>query len=214
MVRDPYQRQVARELISGHQAAGETINLSEYGRSDQVIVDVVTLDSESCAPCQYMVEAVRSAVESFQGLVVWREHKIKERESVEFMMGLMVKNIPTICIDGQIKFVSIIPSRQELIKAIQERINEKYSIKMWQHRGRLLVLTDDSEACSQTIENLHQAQKELGSLVEIRQLSDAQTIAEFQVNALPAIISISERIKSEGRVPAVEVIKEWLKGLE
>ncbi len=214
LVRDPYQRQVARELISGYQASSETLNLSEYGRSDKVIVDVVTLDSESCAPCQYMVEAVRSAVDSFQGLVVWREHKIKERESVEFMMGLMVKNIPTICIDGRIKFVSLIPSRQELIKAIQERINEKYSIKMWQHRGRLLVLTDDSEECRQTMENLRQAQMELGSLVEIRQITDTQKIEAFEVNALPAVISVTERIKSEGRVPSVEVIKEWLKVLE
>jgi MtaA/CmuA family methyltransferase len=214
LVHDPYQRQVAAELVSGYEATGETINLSEYGRSDQVIIDVVTLDSESCAPCQYMVEAVRLAVESFHGLVVWREHKIKERDSVEFMMGLMVKNIPTICIDGRIKFVSLIPSRQELIKAIQERLNEKYSIKMWQQRGRLLVLTDESDECRQTMDHLHQAQKELGSLVEIRQISNAQKIADFQINALPAIISVTERIKSEGRVPSVEVIKEWLKMLE
>ena len=85
---------------------------------------------------------------------------------------------------------------------------------MWQHRGRLLVLTEDSEECRQTMENLHQAQMELGSLVEIRQISDPKKIADFQVNTLPAVISVTERIKSEGRVPSVEVIKEWLKVLE
>lgn len=214
LVQDPYQRQVAKELLAEVHTAEETINLSEYGRSDQVIVDVVTLDSESCAPCQYMVEAVRSAVDSFHGLVVWREHKIKERESIEFMMGLMVKNIPTICIDGQIKFVSIIPSRQELIKAIQQRINEKYSLKMWQNRGRLLVLMDGSEASLQALENVQQAQKELGSRVEIQKITDKKKIVGYQVNTLPAMISVTEQIKAEGRVPSVEVIKEWLKSMD
>ena len=57
--------------------------------------------------------------------VEWREHAIKKMDAVTFMSSLMVKNIPTICIDGQIKFVSQIPPQAELIKAIQERINEK-----------------------------------------------------------------------------------------
>lgn len=214
MVHDPYYRQVARELVSGYTAANETINLTDYGRSDQIIVDVITLDSESCAPCQYMVEAVRSVVDLFPGLVLWREHKIKERESVEFMMGLMVKNIPTICIDGTIKFVSLIPSRQELIQAIQDRINEKYSLKMWQHRGRLLVLTDDSQDSKEVVANIRQAGMELGSTVEIRQIADPKQITGYQVRHLPAVISVEEHIKSEGRVPSVEVIKEWLKDLD
>ncbi len=29
-----------------------------YGSSSKVILDVVTLDSASCAPCQYMLEAI------------------------------------------------------------------------------------------------------------------------------------------------------------
>jgi MtaA/CmuA family methyltransferase len=214
LIHDPYYRQVARELVAGYITTNETINLTDYGRSDQIIVDVVTLDSESCAPCQYMVEAVRSVVDLFPGLVLWREHKIKERESVEFMMGLMVKNIPTICIDGTIKFVSIIPSRQELIQAIQDRINEKYSLKMWQHRGRLLVLADDSPASKELIQNVRQAGMELGSTVEIRQITDPKQTAGYQVRSLPAAISVEENIKSEGRVPSVEVIKEWLKDLD
>jgi len=51
-------------------------------------------------------------------------------------------------------------------------------------------------------------------MVEIKQISDPKKIAGFQVNTLPAIISITEQVKSEGRVPSVEVIKEWLKNLE
>jgi len=148
LVHDDYKRDVARELLAKKQEVKDRINLADYGQAEKVIVDVITLDSEGCAPCQYMVEAVKSVVPLFNDLVIWREHKIKEKESVEFMMGLMVKNIPTICIDGKIKFVSTIPSRNELVQAIQDRINEKFFLKLRQHRNQLLVLGagDESDA--------------------------------------------------------------------
>jgi uroporphyrinogen decarboxylase len=214
IVQEPYQQDVARELAQKVQNVESTINLSEYGRSDKVIVDVITLDSESCAPCQYMVEAVKNAAPHFGDLVVWREHTIKERESVEFMMGLMVKNIPTICIDGKIKFVSTIPRREELIKAIQDRINEKFALKLREKRGKLLVMGSGSDECEQTWQNAQQALKELGSTVEIKQIKDEKQIKEYGVASTPAVVTISEEVKYSGRVPSVEVIKEWIKALE
>ncbi len=214
IAQDPYQQDVARELAQTVQDVEATINLSEYGRSDKVIVDVITLDSESCAPCQYMVEAVKNAAPHFGDLVVWREHTIKERESVEFMMGLMVKNIPTICIDGKIKFVSTIPRREELIKAIQDRINEKFALKLRESKGKLLVLGSGCEECEKTWQNAQQALKELGSTVEIKQIKDEKQIEEYGVASTPSVVTISEEVKYSGRVPSVEVIKEWIKALE
>lgn len=87
LVHDSYKRDVARELLEKKEDVKDRINLADYGQAEKVIVDVITLDSEGCAPCQYMVEAVKSIVPLFNGLVIWREHKIKEKESVEFMMG-------------------------------------------------------------------------------------------------------------------------------
>ncbi len=213
IVHDPYKREVARELLAKKQQITSRMNLIDYGQADKVIVDVITLDSEGCAPCQYMVEAVKSIVPLFNGLVIWREHKIKEKESVEFMMGLMVRNIPTICIDGKIKFVSTIPSRQELIQAIQERINEKFYLKLRQSRNQLLVLTSDNDKSAQTWANVQQAIKELGSTVEVIRLTDPKEFERYGVNSAPAILTVRERLKSVGRVPSVEVIKEWLKDL-
>jgi hypothetical protein len=114
----------------------EKLDLSEYGRTDKVVIDIITLDSEACAPCQYMVESVKDIAPEFSELVIWREHKIKSQESVAFMASLMVKNVPTICIDGEIKFVSRIPTRDELIKAIQDRINEKLKRKDKKDTGK------------------------------------------------------------------------------
>ncbi|MCI0494841.1 thioredoxin family protein [candidate division KSB1 bacterium] len=213
LVHDAYKRDVARELLGKKEEVMDRINLADYGQAEKVIVDIITLDSEGCAPCQYMVEAVKSITPQFNGLVIWREHKIKERESVEFMMGLMVKNIPTICIDGKIKFVSTIPSRDELIKAIQDRINEKFFLKLRQYRNQLLVLGADDQKSETTWENVQQAVKELGSTVEVMRIKDERQFQKYGVASAPAVISVREQVKSTGRVPTVEVIKEWLKDL-
>lgn len=214
IIHDPYKLDVARELLEKREKVETKINLADYGQADKVIIDVITLDSEGCAPCQYMVEAVKKVAPLFNDLLIWREHKIKEKESVEFMMGLMVKNIPTICIDGKIKFVSTIPSRDELIKAIQERINEKFFMKLQQHKGKLIMLGGGCETCDEAWQNVVQAAKELGSLVEIVHVKDEKEIYKYGVASTPAIITIDQNVKSVGRVPSVEVIKEWLKNLE
>ncbi|UCE05165.1 MAG: thioredoxin family protein [bacterium] len=213
LVHDSYKRDVARELLEKKEEVKDRINLADYGQAEKVIVDVITLDSEGCAPCQYMVEAVKSIVPMFNGLVIWREHKIKEKESVEFMLGLMVRNIPTICIDGKIKFVSTIPSRDELIKAIQDRINEKFFLKLRQYRNQLLILGVGDEESDTVWQNVQQAVKELGSTVEVMRISDDKQFKKYGIASPPAVITVREQVKSTGRVPTVEVIKEWLKDL-
>lgn len=213
LIHDSYKLDVARELLEKKEEVTSRINLADYGQAEKVIVDVITLDSEGCAPCQYMVEAVKSIIPMFNGLVIWREHKIKEKESVEFMMGLMVRNIPTICIDGTIKFVSTIPSRDELIKSIQDRINEKFFLKLRQHRNQLLVLGAGDEKSEQLWENVQQAVKELGSTVEVMRIKDEKQFKKYGVASIPAVVTVREQVKSTGREPTVEVIKEWLKDL-
>ena len=212
LVHDSYQRDVARKLLEKQQEVKARLDLRDYGQASKVVVDIITLDSEACAPCQYMVEAVRDVAEYFGELILWREHKIKEKEAVEFMLGLMVKNVPTICIDGEIRFVSIIPPKEELIQAIQERINYRFAMRLRQAHGRLLVLGIGTEA-DQVWANVSQAAKELGSTVELLRVTDEQEIAEYGVPNTPAVLSVRERVKSVARVPSVEVVKEWIKEL-
>ncbi|GAK61004.1 uroporphyrinogen decarboxylase superfamily [Candidatus Vecturithrix granuli] len=212
LVHDSYQRDVARKLLEKQEEVKARLDLRDYGQAAKVVVDVITLDSEACAPCQYMVEAVRDVADYFGDLILWREHKIKEKEAVEFMLGLMVKNVPTICIDGEIRFVSVIPPKEELIKAIQERINQRFAMRLRQAHGRLLVLGSGAEA-EQVWANVNQAAKELGSTVELLRVMDEHEIAEYGVPNTPAVLSVRERMKSVARVPSVEVVKEWIKEL-
>ncbi len=118
--------EIAAELLEeGSVLDGVDAVLPDYKNLDHVMIDVITLDSESCAPCQYMMEAVRKASEDFGNKVVYKEHKVKDKEAVIMMVKLGVSNIPTICIDGEIKHVSIIPSKEQLVAQLQGIIQAK-----------------------------------------------------------------------------------------
>ncbi len=214
VVEDEYQRGIVKAMVTEHDLA-DKLNLSDYGNADKIIVDIVTLDSEACAPCQYMVDAVRKVAPEFEEIVEWREHKIKYRESLVFMTSLMVRNVPTICIDGEITFVSRIPPKDELIAAIQKRINDKFRLHVQQNKGSLYILSDGSEKCDKTKDNIETAVKELGADVSVRMVSDENTIRSYgiEMNQTPAVVMAKYTVKSVRTVPEIPIIKEWIKDL-
>jgi uroporphyrinogen decarboxylase len=122
MVHDAYQREAARASLKARASDDfADIVLPDYAAAKELIVDVITLDSTSCAPCQYMMDAaVRAAAAAgVPARVV--EHKIKERAGIGMMSKLGVANLPTICIHGVPTFNSIIPDQGTLIEAIRAK---------------------------------------------------------------------------------------------
>ena len=212
IVHDDYKRQVASQ-VACEAAEEDRLDLKEYGKADKVIVDVITLDSEACAPCQYMVDAVKRVTPEFEGIVEWREHKIKYRESLVFMTSLMVRNVPTICIDGEIVFVSRIPPRDELIAAIQKRINEKFRLRIQQRKASVYILDSGCDKTGHIEENIQTAIRELGSDVNVEKITDPAVIQSYGIalSQTPAVVLAKYQVKSLRRIPEVLVIKEWLK---
>jgi uroporphyrinogen decarboxylase len=213
VVLDPYQRQVVKASVA-EQSDDDRLDMREYGQADKVIVDIITLDSEACAPCQYMVDAVKQVTPEFEGIVIWREHKIKYRESLVFMTSLMVRNVPTICIDGEIRFVSRIPPRDQLIAAIQDRINEKFRMKIARRKASLYVLGDGGAECQELVQRCERAIAELGADAHVSTVTDPAVIASYGVAPIqtPAVVMARYVLKSTRRIPDVAIIKEWLKG--
>jgi hypothetical protein len=72
-----------------------------------------------------MVNAVEKAASEIGAKVVVREHKITTRAGLGHMAKLGVGQIPTICIDGDVVFPSIIPDILTLIDAIDAKAKEK-----------------------------------------------------------------------------------------
>ena len=125
VVHDEYAREAAKSLKAKEADSFDDIEVPDYHGARAVVVDVITLDSTSCAPCQYMMEAVEKAAEAAHVKVWINEHKIKVREGIGMMVKLGVRNLPTICINGEPTFASIIPDQTTLVKAIEKAAIEK-----------------------------------------------------------------------------------------
>ncbi len=121
MVHDDYQRQVARTTVTLTDLGPfDDIVIPDFTSEKAVILDVITLDSAGCAPCLYMLDAAIRAADRANAPTEVREHKIKSREGIGYMTRMGVKNIPTVCIDGEVKFISQIPDQGTFIRAIEE----------------------------------------------------------------------------------------------
>lgn len=219
VVIDEYERDSVKAMAV-EEVQQDLLDMTDYGQSEKVVVDVVTLDSEACAPCQYMVESVKQIAPEFEGIVEWREHKIKYRESLVFMTSLMVRNVPTICIDGKITFVSRIPARDELIAAIQKRILEKLRVRISQKRGEILLLASPDlcphEQQDELASAVKRATSEYGVTLPIRVIEDTDEILSYGVlpAQTPAVVTVKYQVRSTHNIPAPSVIREWIKDIE
>lgn len=132
VVHDEYKREIARNTaVETKDDPFDDVVIPNYASEPNVIVDLVTLNGETCAPCQYMVEGAKAAaVEAAKtlGTVEVHEHRVTGRDGLGYMTKLGVSNIPTICIDGVPTFISLIPDQNTLVEAIRKAA-EKKSVK-------------------------------------------------------------------------------------
>ncbi|MFW5992166.1 MAG: uroporphyrinogen decarboxylase family protein [Halanaerobiaceae bacterium] len=105
------------------------IELPDYDNLDKVLIEIFTLDSKACAPCQYMVNSVYEAIsDNLKQKVELREYKIKEKEAVSRMKKLGVQSIPSVLIDGEVKYDSVTPSKEELKEEIMDAVSGKLGL--------------------------------------------------------------------------------------
>lgn len=119
--------------------------------TEKIHIDVLTLDSVQCAACGYMMESIAALPPEIQGLIEYREWSIKTPAGVARFTALKGKVLPTICVEGDLVFQSIIPQYEELIDALAERAPTEAM------RDRLLSLRDAGFDFDGIKENLEKA---------------------------------------------------------
>lgn len=110
-----------REMVKNYVAAEDDIEveLPDYTALSKPLVEVFTLDSATCAACTYMLGAAVVAKETFGDAIDMVEYKFTIKENIARCKKMGVKNLPSIYINGELKFASIIPSKEELEAAIR-----------------------------------------------------------------------------------------------
>ena len=76
--------------------------------------------SLTCAACTYMVAATDEAKAAFGDRIDYRVYRYTIREDIARTKKMGVPNLPSLYINGKLAFQSIIPSREELEKAIEQ----------------------------------------------------------------------------------------------
>ncbi len=112
-----------REMVKNYQSASfdlDAVELPDYENLTKPLMEVFTLDSLTCAACTYMMGAAQVAKDTFGDKIDMVEYKFTLKENIARCMKMGVKNLPSIYINGQLKFSSIIPSKEELEAALNE----------------------------------------------------------------------------------------------
>ncbi len=94
------------------------IELPNYQALKKPLVEVFTLDSQTCAACTYMMGAANTAKNTYGDKIDVVEYKFTEKENIVRCTKMGVTNLPSIYINGELKFSSIIPNKDELEQAI------------------------------------------------------------------------------------------------
>ena len=117
------QTEECRKMLENY--TGQTYDLDavilpDYEHLEKPLVEVFTLDSLTCAACAYMMGAAQQAKDMFGDAIDMMEYKYTIKENIARCMKMGVKNLPSLYINGQLKWSSIIPNKEELEKAIRE----------------------------------------------------------------------------------------------
>lgn len=119
--------------------------------ADKIHIDVVTLDSVQCAACGYMMESIAALPSDIQDMIEYKEWSIKNKDGIGKFMELKVKVLPSICIERDPVFESLIPQYEELIDEMAKRAPNT------QVRDRLLALREHGFEFDKIQENLQKA---------------------------------------------------------
>ncbi len=115
-----------REMVKNYEAPKEDIEveLPDYQHLEKPLVEVFTLDSATCAACTYMMDAMNVAGEAYKEQIDLIEYKFTQKENIARCVKMGVKNLPCVYINGELKWSSIIPSREELFGEIDKHLKQ------------------------------------------------------------------------------------------
>jgi hypothetical protein len=118
---------------------------------EKIHIDILTLDSVQCAACGYMTESIAALPGDVQKMIEYQEWSIKNKDGIGKFLELKGKVLPTICIERDLVFESIIPQYEELIDEMAKRAPSP------QMRDRVMSLREKGFEFDKIEENLARA---------------------------------------------------------
>lgn len=111
-----------REALKDYVSADEDleIDLPDYAHLKRPLIEAFTLDSISCAACTYMWASVCDAKKELGDAIDIVEYKYTTKDGIARCRRMGVKNLPSIYINGELKYASQIPNNDEFFAEIRK----------------------------------------------------------------------------------------------
>ena len=111
-----------RKLIENYQSSFDDIDveLPDYTNLDKVLVELFLLDPDQCAACTYMLNSVVDAYDEIKDIADYAVYKYTIKEDIARTRKMGITNLPTMCINGETKWISIIPSKEEFLSEVRK----------------------------------------------------------------------------------------------
>lgn len=121
------QTDSVRKMIENYEASDDFIDveLPDYASLEKPLIEVFTLDSSTCAACTYMLKTALLASEQFGDKVDVVEYKYSNKDDIYRIKKMGVEKLPSIYINGELKWSSIIPSKQEYFDELEKYLNKE-----------------------------------------------------------------------------------------
>lgn len=111
-----------REMIQNYESislANIEVEIPDYSNRERALIEIFTLDPDQCAACTYMVNIVADNYDEIRDFADYIVYKYNIKEDIARTAKMGIKNLPTMCINGEQKWISIIPSKEELINEVR-----------------------------------------------------------------------------------------------
>lgn len=73
-----------------------------------------------------MVAAVADLPKEIKDKIDYHEWSLRNREGIEMFKRFHARSLPSIAIDGEIQFESLIPPQEDLIQAINQKLKVRH----------------------------------------------------------------------------------------
>ena len=125
-----HRPQEAEAMVANYSAGSAfddiDITIPDYASMDKVYIELFTLDPDQCAACTYMVKSVTDIYDEIRDIADYIVYRYNVREDIARTAKMGLKNLPTMCMDGESVYVSVIPDRDTLIAEIHRRYAQKH----------------------------------------------------------------------------------------
>ena len=113
-----------RDIVKNYESTDEgmEVELPDYANAPVPLVEAYTLDSASCAACTYMWAVVNDAKENFGDKIEIAEYKYTTKDGIARSKKLGVKTLPSVYINGELVYASVIPSHEDFYAKIESYI--------------------------------------------------------------------------------------------